>query len=103
MRLHRLELDAFGPFAGHEEVDFDALSDSGLFLLSGPTGAGKTSVLDAVCFALFGEVPGPRGDAGRLASDHRDPATRPRVALEATVGGRRVRVTRVPAADRRLE
>lgn len=100
MRLHRLEIEAFGPFGGHETVDFDALSDSGLFLLSGPTGAGKTSVLDAVCFALFGEVPGARGDAARLASDHRDPAATPRVTLEATVGGRRIRVVRVPAHER---
>ncbi len=100
MRLHRLEIEAFGPFGGHEVVDFDALSDAGLFLLSGPTGAGKTSVLDAVCFALFGEVPGARGDAARLASDHRDPAATPRVTLEATVGDRRIRVTRVPAHER---
>lgn len=96
MRLHRLEIEAFGPFGGHEVVDFDALSDAGLFLLSGPTGAGKTSVLDAVCFALFGEVPGARDAANRLASDHRDPAATPRVTLEATVGGRRIRVSRVP-------
>jgi exonuclease SbcC len=96
VRLHRLEIEAFGPFGGHEEVDFDALSDSGLFLLSGPTGAGKTSVLDAICFALFGEVPGARGDAGRLASDHRAADATPRVTLEATVGGRRIRVARVP-------
>jgi exonuclease SbcC len=97
MRLHRLEIEAFGPFGGHEEVDFDALSDSGLFLLTGPTGAGKTSVLDAVCFALFGEVPGARGDAGRLASDHRAADATPRVTLEATLAGRRIRVSRVPA------
>ena len=96
MRLHRLELEAFGPFAGHEEVDFDRLSDGGLFLLSGPTGAGKTSVLDAVCFALFGQVPGDRNAAARLASDHRDPATTPRVTLEATIAGRRIRVSRTP-------
>ncbi|WP_036725769.1 AAA family ATPase, partial [Patulibacter minatonensis] len=99
MRLHRLEVEAFGPFGGREEVDFDALSASGLFLLSGPTGAGKTSVLDAVCFALFGEVPGARGE-GRLGSDHRAPDATPRVVLEATVGGRRVRVTRTPKHER---
>ncbi|WP_138974058.1 AAA family ATPase, partial [Patulibacter medicamentivorans] len=97
MRLHRLEIEAFGPFGDREQVDFDALASAGLFLLSGPTGAGKTSVLDAVCFALFGEVPGARGDAGRLASDHRAADVRPRVTLEATVGGRRIRVTRSPA------
>ena len=54
MRLHSLTITAFGPFADTCEIDFDALSDSGLFLLSGPTGAGKSSILDAVCFALYG-------------------------------------------------
>ncbi|NEE39771.1 AAA family ATPase, partial [Streptomyces sp. SID7982] len=47
MRLHRLSITAFGPFGATQEVDFDALSSAGLFLLHGPTGAGKTSVLDA--------------------------------------------------------
>ena len=58
MRVHRLRITAFGPFAGTAEVDLDALASNGLFLLHGPTGAGKTSVLDAVCFALYGAVPG---------------------------------------------
>ena len=69
MRLHRLEVTAFGPFVDTAEVDFDALSDAGLFLLSGATGSGKSSVLDAVCFALYGAVPGDRQDAGRLRSE----------------------------------
>ena len=63
MRLHRLDVVGFGPFADPVRVDFDALSDAGLFLLTGPTGAGKTSVLDAVCFGLYGEVPGERHGA----------------------------------------
>ena len=71
MRLHRLAVTAFGPFAGTETVDFDALAAAGLFLLHGPTGAGKTSILDAVCFALYGQVPGARGRQPR-------PAQRPR-------------------------
>ena len=71
MRLHRLTLTAFGPFGATQEVDFDALSAAGLFLLHGPTGAGKTSVLDAVCFALYGAVPGARQSPGAsLRSDH---------------------------------
>ncbi|HEY6794867.1 MAG TPA: AAA family ATPase, partial [Kineosporiaceae bacterium] len=70
MRLHQLTVTAFGPFAGTEHVDFDALAASGLFLLHGPTGAGKTSVLDAVCFALYGSVPGARAGATRYRSDH---------------------------------
>ncbi|MGL4745059.1 MAG: AAA family ATPase, partial [Dermatophilaceae bacterium] len=52
MRLHHLEAQAFGPFADRVVVDLDALSTTGLFLVHGPTGSGKTSLLDAVCFAL---------------------------------------------------
>ncbi|RKS77897.1 exonuclease SbcC [Motilibacter peucedani] len=100
MRLHTLRMTAFGPFAGTEEVDFDALHDAGLFLLSGPTGAGKTSILDAVVFALYGVVPGARQGAGRLRSDHASPAVTTEVRLELTCRGRRFRVTRRPAWDR---
>src|SRR6476620_7312217 len=97
MRLHHLEVTAFGPFADTVAVDFDHLSEAGLFLLSGATGAGKTSVLDAVCFALYGAVPGERNDAKRLRSDQADPSSAPRVELEATLAGRRFRIVRSPA------
>ncbi len=97
MRLHRLEITAFGPFADTVAVDFDELSEAGLFLLSGATGSGKTSVLDAVCFALYGDVPGDRGSAKRLRSDQADPAVRPEVRLEATLAGRRFRIVRSPS------
>ncbi len=100
MRLHHLEIIAFGPFADTVSVDFDELSDAGLFLLSGPTGSGKTSVLDAVCFALYGDVPGDRSSAKRLRSDQAAPGVRPRVTLEATLSGRRFRIVRSPAWDR---
>jgi exonuclease SbcC len=100
MRLHRLEITAFGPFPGTEEIDFDALSGAGLFLIHGQTGAGKTSVLDAVCFALYGQVPGIRGAAKGLRSDHAPPDAGPRVVLEVTVRGRRLRITRSPAWER---
>ncbi|MFJ1457903.1 AAA family ATPase [Nocardia sp. N2S4-5] len=63
MRLHRLEMTAFGPFAETATVDFDELGADGLFLLHGQTGAGKTTVLDAIAFALYGRVPGARGRA----------------------------------------
>ena len=66
MRLHRLSLTAFGPFAGTADVDFDEVGRDGLFLLWGPTGAGKTTLLDAVVFALYGTVPGARGEEKRL-------------------------------------
>ncbi|WP_067490194.1 AAA family ATPase [Actinomadura hibisca] len=100
MRLHRLEVTAFGPFPATEEIDFEALSDAGLFLIQGQTGAGKTSVLDAVCFALYGAVPGVRNDAKGLRSDHAAPGTAPRVVLEVTLRGRRLRITRSPAWER---
>ncbi len=100
MRLHTLEITAFGPFAEEVEIDFDALSEAGLFLLSGATGAGKTSVLDAVCFALYGDVPGDRSAAKRLRSDHAAPGRAPRVCLEATLAGRRFRIVRAPSWER---
>jgi exonuclease SbcC len=100
MRLHRLEITAFGPFAETVEVDFDHLSDAGLFLLSGPTGAGKTSVLDAVCFALYGDVPGDRAAAKRLRADQAPAGVRPSVTLEATLSGRRFRLARSPSWER---
>ncbi len=100
MRLHHLEVTAFGPFADTVEVDFDELSAGGLFLLTGATGAGKTSVLDAVCFALYGQVPGDRAGARHLRSDHAAPGVAPRVVLEASIGARTFRFTRSPAWSR---
>lgn len=98
MRLHRLDITAFGPFGGFQTVDFDELSSAGLFLLHGPTGAGKTSVLDAVCYALYGSVPGVRqsGQGLGLRSDHAEVGTRTEVRLELTVAGRRLELTRQP-------
>ncbi|MEU3415560.1 SMC family ATPase [Streptomyces sp. NPDC006658] len=102
MRLHRLDITAFGPFGATHGVDFDALSAAGLFLLHGPTGAGKTSVLDAVCYALYGSVPGARqsSQGTHLRSDHAPPGTRTEVRLELTVAGRRLEITRQPAWER---
>nr|BFE28648.1 SMC family ATPase [Actinomadura rugatobispora] len=95
-----MEITAFGPFSGTEEIDFDALSNAGLFLIQGQTGAGKTSVLDAVCFALYGQVPGARNAVKGLRSDHAAAGTAPRVMLEVTIRGRRLRIHRSPAWDR---
>ncbi|WP_249644621.1 AAA family ATPase [Nocardia sputi] len=100
MRLHKLQMTAFGPFADTTVVDFDALGADGLFLLHGQTGAGKTTVLDAIAFALYGRVPGARGESKRLHSDHAPEQTPPQVVLEATLGGRRLRLTRSPEFQR---
>lgn len=100
MRLHHLEVTSFGPFAETVAVDFDRLGADGLFLLHGQTGAGKTTVLDAVAFALYGTVPGARREGKRLLSDHAPAGSVPRVELEATIGGRRLRLTRSPEYER---
>ncbi|MGD1221243.1 AAA family ATPase [Streptomyces krungchingensis] len=102
MRLHRLDITAFGPFGAPQTVDFDELSAAGLFLLHGPTGAGKTSVLDSVCYALYGAVPGARqtGQGLGLRSDHAAPGTRTEIRLDLTVAGRRLEITRQPPWER---
>ena len=101
MRIHHLEIQAFGSFPETERIDFDALADSGLFLLSGPTGAGKTTILDAICFALYNEVPGARkGRTDELRSHHAANGTLTTITLEATLGGHRLRITRSPAQER---
>ncbi|MFN9635520.1 MAG: AAA family ATPase, partial [Synechococcaceae cyanobacterium] len=96
MRPHRLEIEAFGPYAEPVQIGFDPLARDGLFLIHGPTGAGKTYLLDALCFALYGEVTGERGVKG-LRSDHAGAAAVPRVALEFSAAGERWRVERTPA------
>lgn len=100
MRLHKLTLSAFGPYPGRVRVDFDALGAGGLFLLHGDTGVGKTTLLDGVAFALYGTVPGARGEAKRLRCDSADPHTRTEVELELTVAGRRLCIVRNPDYQR---
>jgi exonuclease SbcC len=99
VRLHRLEVSAFGPFAATVGIDLDAVAEGGLFLIRGATGAGKTSLLDAVCFALYADVPGARTKKG-LHSDHAEPGVVPSVVLELTAGGRRLRLERSPEFTR---
>ena len=99
MRLHRLEIQAFGSFPGREVIDFDELCEAGLFLVHGHTGSGKTTILDAVSFALYGDVPGERDKTG-LRSHHAPPDVRTEVELEATLGSRRVHIRRTPHQTR---
>ncbi|MFK4836992.1 AAA family ATPase, partial [Microbacterium sp. ZW T2_14] len=96
MRLHQLELTGFGPFRERQRVDFEAFERDGIFLISGRTGAGKSSILDGVCFALYGTAPRYESGDKRLRSDHCEPEDPTEVRLEFTVGDRRWRVTRAP-------
>ncbi len=96
MRLHSLELAAFGPYAQMQRIDFARLSSSGLFLLEGPTGSGKTTILDAITFALYGGLAGDESGEDRLRSHFAAPDAEPSVSLEFSVRGVRHRLTRVP-------
>ncbi|WP_327091257.1 AAA family ATPase [Nonomuraea sp. NBC_01738] len=101
MRPHRLTLTAFGSFPGTETIPFDDLTEAGLFLVHGPTGAGKTTILDALCFALFGKVANAQRDSARsLRCDHAPPGTGPSVVLEVTLRGRLFRIERSPVWQR---
>lgn len=101
MRIHKVTMTGFGPYKGTEFVDFDDFEADGLFLISGKTGAGKTSILDAVTFALYGSIPRYDGAAGeKVRSDHIGRTELCEVALEFTAGDVRYRVTRSPEYQR---
>ena len=100
MRLHSLEVRAFGPYASAQRIDFSRLSASGLFLLDGPTGAGKTTILDAITFALYGGLAGTDAAEDRLRSHFAPPDAEPSVELEFSVAGSAYRLRRVPEHQR---
>ena len=103
MILHSLTITAFGPFADTQTINFDELAGAGLFLLRGDTGAGKTTILDAVCFALYGKLPGARGELGAnppVRSSYAPDSVGASVELEFSIGAQRYRVKRSPSWDR---
>ncbi len=100
MKLHRLEIEGFGPFLERQTVDFDAFDSAGLFLIAGRTGAGKSSILDGVCYALYGTVPRYDGGDRGLRSDHAGPHEPTTARLEFTATDRRWRITRTPEHER---
>lgn len=100
MQLVSMTLQAVGPFAGRHTIDFAELGASGLFLLEGPTGAGKSTVIDAVVFALYGKVASAESSGDRVRSAYADDETESFVDLTFEVGAGRFRVRRTPAFDR---
>ena len=100
MRPLRLAMRAFGPYAGEQELDFTVLGAATCFLIHGPTGAGKTSILDAICFALYGEASGGERDPRRLRSDHAEPGTLTEVEFDFSLGAETYRVSRSPEQER---
>src|ERR1022692_139087 len=101
MRLHSLALQAIGPYATEQRIDFDRLAAGGLFLLEGPTGSGKTTILDAITFALYGGLAGDGSGTDRLHSDFARQGVEPSVTLEFSLRGVRYRIDRAPEYQRR--
>ena len=91
MRPVTLKMKGFGSYAEETLIPFDDLGD-GLYLITGDTGAGKTTIFDAICFALFGEASGVNRDSGMLRSKYADDDTPTEVELYFTHGGKEYRV-----------
>ena len=96
MILHRLEFEAFMAYPDRQTIDFGDLNAAGVFLLNGPTGAGKTTILDAICYALYGGTTGDRDPAQLYSTYAARSNTPPRVFLDLTLQGRRLRINRPP-------
>ncbi len=100
MKIVALTVAGFGPFRHEQRIDFDAFDDDGIFLITGRTGAGKSSILDAVCYALYGSIPRLDGSQQKLRSDHCAPQDPSSVTLDFTVDGTLYRVARSPEFER---
>lgn len=100
MRPIKLVMEAFGPFAGKEIVDFEKMA-GGLYLITGDTGAGKTTIFDAITFALYGEASGNARKANMLRSDFAEDSAVTRVTYTFSYGARQYKVERSPQYERR--
>lgn len=95
-----LEMQAFGPFAHRQVIDFRELGERTFFLIHGPTGSGKTTILDGICYALFGDSSGGERDGRQMRSHHADPGTLTEVRFDFALGDKRYRVRRIPEQSR---
>ena len=100
MRPVRLTLSAFGPYAGTTTLDMDQLGKSGLYLITGDTGAGKTTIFDAIAYALYGKASGESREADMFRSKYADPSTPTEVTLVFEYSGKRYTVRRNPQYTR---
>ena len=100
MILHSLEFEAFMAYPNRQEINFDTLNNAGVFLLNGPTGAGKTTILDAICYALYGETSSDRESAKLHSTYAAHSGAKPRVLLDVTLHGKRLCIDRTPAYNK---
>lgn len=103
MRPKYLTVSAFGPYAGEEKIDFTKLGTEGLYLITGDTGAGKTTIFDAIVFALYGEASGESRGADMLRSKYAKPETPTYVSLIFSYREKEYRITRNPEYLRPLK
>lgn len=96
MRPERLRLSAFGPYAGQEDLDFSALGNHTLFLICGPTGAGKSTILDAMCYAPYGKTSGAVRSGEDLRSNYVGYDRKTYVEFDFAIGNRHYRIYRSP-------
>ena len=100
MKPIRLEMSAFGPYAGVQVVDFRELGDRTFFLIHGPTGSGKTSILDAICYALYGDTSGAERNGRQMRSQQAEPAVKTFVNFDFEIGEKSYRVYRSPEQEK---
>jgi len=100
MRPLKLTMSAFGPYAQETVLDLDQLGKSGVYLITGDTGAGKTSIFDAITYALYGRASGENREASMMRSKYASPDTPTFVELEFCYGNVRYRVRRNPEYER---
>ncbi|GAB2682765.1 AAA family ATPase [Aliiglaciecola aliphaticivorans] len=100
MKPLKLTVHAFGPFSGTESIDFADLGANPLFLINGPTGAGKSSILDAICFALYGQTTGAERSASQMRCDFAEINLLTQVTLDFSLGNKAYRISRIPMQER---
>ncbi|MFX4263575.1 AAA family ATPase [Pelotomaculum propionicicum] len=100
MKPIKLTISAFGPYAGTQVIDFTELGERTFFLIHGPTGSGKTTILDAICFALYGDTSGAERKGEQMRSGHADLTEPTEITFDFAIGADTYRILRFPEQER---